>query len=1270
MSAENFLKNLFGVHVAVLCTDDAQKIAQKNNLTFCEMLRPFSQLPVEVGIRDQQGHMFYAKDMRVKFSEPMREVGSDSKLRLLLDSAVHDTESLIPEAENRRAYSPWYEHYRDTFLEHMQVGEQEYLRHYLCNLFVVSSKSEDVLADCKRLYDTQVWMKEHYSYSHWFNQAVDYYLVLHDNQEGDVNRTQGIMSKLKSQHGNRCSVLAVNSRVQEEGGASFLSPWSRFVLRKTAIETVQSPVKLSFQSTSVQSVPNGPLKTSEARGEAQLIDIDDSTPSGEEIPSQEEMSDPLRHPKSGGIPQESATGSENSVVFGQYCNSDDHETLRKFVVDLTKQILLSTLNVMQKALSEPVQARKASVGKFWNKSWKSLKNMTSSGTSLPPIYQSDSHELQARQLADVCMLLHNYDYAYQLYHTLKGDFKSDKAWLHYAGALELAAVSCFMHSQKVITTYFDDAISLYLNSAESPHFAFRAQLIYCDLLKSQRRFREAAWMFVRMSSETNKSAFLVNSDLKSALAFEEAANCFLQDGMHRKYCLYIMLAAHRYNKARHPIHGARALKSVLSVLKGKTWNLSEVFVQTTLARHCCQREMFEEARCAYESILTNTDHRHTLAMQLPLCKEYIFVLKQIYSSSHHSVDLSKLWSTSSSEDSIQPLPLLVVPDIVSSEVTVIFSATSTCPGCPFLKKGKTEQEQLLAANYSNVFTISGYDQPKLTLSDLVCRGRNRTGDPTLYSISLTGVTSQQLSEVDLSQLRKLEKMAAGCVGEDEHSNSGLEPCVLFMNSRTPNTRRPYCVVNEPVAVEVTLKNHLQIPLMLTDLTLVWKLEPVHPGIVLAPGDSVTTEVIPKVTMDSNEHKQVCFHVIPLKEGVIHVVGVVYNLSINQSSPVLQRQAKEETISMETGIQGHCKLAIKGPRLNESLLERTSVTYGLDHRLSWAVCPPAPQLKVHFRSCPSWMLAGEIALIPLVLDNIGQKGLTKLTFSLSQEHLFSVVMGREKNVESSPPCGRQPCLEFSLPDSLLHPAQSHQCEVMIQASHTSHTPQPCTLDWVFYYEPVEEISGLSHRVVPFSHPVAVKPSLGITCSVHPSYVTPKSTGKSLLLSLEIENQCTTEAGSYKMVEMKIIQLTCISRYGWTVHPLDPNQGAVQLWPNQTGFLTCKASCDSKPATEDSVNLQYTSHSLGVEKEVALGSYPSCDLFCQSEEYTKLTREEIQGQDFQEKGIVLAVLWEASIPVGSSTRLGYGVHYVWIDLPLPSKGPVSLIDCDVCLGSVGF
>ena len=38
-------------------------------------------------------------------------------------------------------------------------------------------------------------------------------------------------------------------------------------------------------------------------------------------------------------------------------------------------------------------------------------------------------------------------------------------------------------------------------------------------------------------------------------------------------------------------------------------------------------------------------------------------------------------------------------------------------------------------------------------------------------------------------------------------------------------------------------------------------------------------------------------------------------------------------------------------------------------------------------------------------------------------------------------------------------------------------------------------------------MSVKPSLGITCTVHESYVTPRSSGKNLLLSLEIENLCS-------------------------------------------------------------------------------------------------------------------------------------------------------------------
>lgn len=39
-----------------------------------------------------------------------------------------------------------------------------------------------------------------------------------------------------------------------------------------------------------------------------------------------------------------------------------------------------------------------------------------------------------------------FDIAYNNYHTAKNDFKSDQAWLYFAGAQEMAALSLFMQN--------------------------------------------------------------------------------------------------------------------------------------------------------------------------------------------------------------------------------------------------------------------------------------------------------------------------------------------------------------------------------------------------------------------------------------------------------------------------------------------------------------------------------------------------------------------------------------------------------------------------------------------------------------------------------------------------------------------------------------------------------------------------------------------------------------------------------------------------------
>ena len=70
----------------------------------CTSLLPLAPMSSRgaVPIRDPQGHAYNAKDIHVRFLEPVAETHCDSKLRLILDSTVHWTESKITETERRK----------------------------------------------------------------------------------------------------------------------------------------------------------------------------------------------------------------------------------------------------------------------------------------------------------------------------------------------------------------------------------------------------------------------------------------------------------------------------------------------------------------------------------------------------------------------------------------------------------------------------------------------------------------------------------------------------------------------------------------------------------------------------------------------------------------------------------------------------------------------------------------------------------------------------------------------------------------------------------------------------------------------------------------------------------------------------------------------------------------------------------------------------------------------------------------------------------------
>ena len=100
-------------------------------------------------------------DLRVSLSEPQLEPISDVKHRLLLSQTVRQTEGSVDMDMSHRSLenieiggsiifwiqfgynlccagpTPWYENYRDDFVQLMKQSDHEYIRHYMGCILVL-----------------------------------------------------------------------------------------------------------------------------------------------------------------------------------------------------------------------------------------------------------------------------------------------------------------------------------------------------------------------------------------------------------------------------------------------------------------------------------------------------------------------------------------------------------------------------------------------------------------------------------------------------------------------------------------------------------------------------------------------------------------------------------------------------------------------------------------------------------------------------------------------------------------------------------------------------------------------------------------------------------------------------------------------------------------------------------------------------------------------------------------------------------------------------
>ena len=161
--------------------------------------------------------------------------------------------------------------------------------------------------------------------------------------------------------------------------------------------------------------------------------------------------------------------------------------------------------------------------------------------------------MKSRRLADLAFQLGLYAYAYEQYQTARKDFEQCQAWLYYASACEMSAVTLWKADPYQSARYFpirylEEAIRHMLNGAAyvlstfSDKWFFRNQISInrcainaSRILAELQLPKEAALLLTRISNLDRGGHF-------TAITQIHAARCFEKAKMNRKAAFYYILA--------------------------------------------------------------------------------------------------------------------------------------------------------------------------------------------------------------------------------------------------------------------------------------------------------------------------------------------------------------------------------------------------------------------------------------------------------------------------------------------------------------------------------------------------------------------------------------------------------------------------------------------------------------------------------------------------------------------------------------------------------
>ncbi|KAI8149716.1 ER-golgi trafficking TRAPP I complex 85 kDa subunit-domain-containing protein [Fennellomyces sp. T-0311] len=553
------------------------------------------------------------------------------------------------------------------------ITEHETFDHPVAIMIAISSTNPDPMGTITQLYNPNI---PSFTVDRPYvdPNILRYYVLLHDPHRASEAQAQETFEKMRKSLGLHCHLLRINSKerppetahlldddttaIEPDADPAIRGIWQQQLTEAYAVESRMQAYAASSATAAMRS--ESPALSSGGHTRSSSISSNVSSSPGVSSPSLPPTTLQAAPLEMGNTSLENEQQQErqqqkqiqpiveeqivSTVQYGRYMTDDDVGACKAMVREFVVQSMVPFMERNIQHWNEQVaSARRGLTGRLFGASRRlfgsssrtqsthSLQSIPATGPNVPAgvnqltVYPYSAPEAQLRKLADYAFMIHDYKFAHTIYDTVRRDYATDKAYKYHAGTQEMIGICLLMMNQPLrsktdVDRNFELAVQQYLGRCRSPFQATRTTVMYYELLKAHRMWKEVPTALVRMTGE--------DSDLRSALFLEQAAHCFLRTPkpMVRKYGFHVVMAAHRYGKALQREHALRCYKLAAMIFDDHSWSIAKSHIQFALGRQAFHLGLLEDAATYFANVLA--DAKQTPQQQAAHVREFMFIYRQ------------------------------------------------------------------------------------------------------------------------------------------------------------------------------------------------------------------------------------------------------------------------------------------------------------------------------------------------------------------------------------------------------------------------------------------------------------------------------------------------------------------------------------------------------------------------------------------------------------------------------------------------------------------